>query len=138
MVIFFLNKNQLSLNSLNQTHRFGGRGKIKNMKTIMPLEGNSKVIQIAQKAAMKNRRKMDFEGGKENNTFNDCDSINKIDSRIKDVNKEMETWVRTMNEKRYDELRAIADENGWTIKDMESKYEESRIKAQDCIGTYCK
>ena len=109
------------------------------MKTIMPLEGNPKVIQIAQKAAMKNRRKMDFEGGKETNTFNDYDSISKINSRIKDMNKEMEAWVRGMNKKRFNELQAIADkpENGWTVPIMQAQYEASKIKAQEWIGTYC-
>lgn len=106
-----------------------------NSQNLIPISANPKIIQIAQKAARKNRRKMDYENGLEANSWKRIDSLSKINSRISDYNAEMTNYIKTMNLRRFDELqlKAVNKKNNWTMPVLVQMYNDSRVRASNWI-----
>jgi len=123
--------------------KFGKDGKskeffgkdVKTTKTLIPLFANFKVIMMAQKVAVKNRRIMDI-GTK--NYFTSTENISKISNRIEKYEKRMTKDIKAMNINEFKKLLKKANKYNWTLKILNLCYNKSVNNANIWIKKYCR
>lgn len=110
---------------------------IQKTNVLIPIFGNSKIIQLAQEVARKNRRKMDIDGSKERNPWEKVDTLSKIRKRIQKYQNQMTEDIKKLNVKEYKKLLLLANKYGWSLNELQTKYLQATIKASTWIHLYC-